>query len=102
MTSDDLAALLEGLRALALTKNRIALDLYCVIEKEMLARHQTMEISDYSDNELSEVTATLACAVDASRAAGVSDDYPASKFLLLNLNALLDELERRGMVAELQ
>lgn len=102
LTDSDLAALLEAMRVLALTRNRIALDMYAIIEAEMLARHQPVEITDYTDDEISKATAALACAVDTSRANGIDDAYPAMKFLLLNLTALIDEMEKRGMVQELQ
>jgi hypothetical protein len=91
-----------AMRALALTKNRVALDLYCIIEREMLARHESVEIADYTDDELSNATACLCCAVDTSRAAGVDDSHPAMQFLLFNITALVGEMEKRGMVKELQ
>jgi hypothetical protein len=102
MKGDDLAALLEAMRALALTKNRVALDLLVIVEREMLSRHESTPIADYADEDLSTATACLCCAVDTIRASGVEDDYPASRFLLLNLTALLDELEKRGLVHEVQ
>jgi len=102
LTDEDLVALLAALRELATTRNRPALDMYCIVETELLLRHEPIEISDYSDDELNKATACLACAVDASRTAGIQDDYPAMKFLMLNITALVDELERRGMVHEVQ
>jgi hypothetical protein len=102
IADSDLALLAEAMGKLALTKNRVAVDLYTIIARETLRRHESLEIADYSDVELAVAISCLCAAVDASRAAGVSDDYPASRFLLLNLNALLDELERRGLVKELQ
>lgn len=101
LTDRDLAGLLELFRTLA-PKNRVAVDLFAIVETEMLSRHEPTSISEYPDDQLSNATAELASLVDHSRANGIPDDYPSMRFLLLNLTALVDEMERRGMVNEVQ
>lgn len=102
LTDADLAGMLAAFRELALTRNRIALDLYAIVEKEMLSRHRSLEITDYTDDELNKAVACLCCAVDAARKGGLADDYPGVKFLLATINGLLDEMESRGLVHALQ
>jgi hypothetical protein len=102
IASTDLAALLEAMRELALTKNRVALDLFAIIETEMLSRHQPVEIGDYLDTEIAEATVAIAAAIDATRARGITDDYPAVQFLRFNITTLVNEMEKRGMVKEVQ
>ena len=62
LTDADLAGMLAAFRELALTRNRIALDLYAIVEKEMLSRHRSLEITDYTDDELNKAVACLSCA----------------------------------------
>jgi hypothetical protein len=90
------------MRALAATGNRIALDLFIIIGRETLRRHESLEIAEHSDQHLTEAVTCLCNAVDKAREAGVADDYPALRFLMLNITALVDEMEKRGMVKELQ
>jgi len=102
LTDSDLALLLEAFRALASQKNRVALDLFAIVEKEMLTRYQSTKIADYTDDDLANTVTALASAVDTSRANGIDDDYPTMRFLLLNLTVFIDEMERRGTVKEIQ
>src|SRR5262245_34966260 len=95
--ADDLAALVESFRALALRGNRVAFDLFCITERAMLDRHQSTPIAEYTDAELSEMTATMATAVDSARANGGKDEAPGQQFLLYTMTALVNELEKRGL-----
>jgi hypothetical protein len=103
VSNADLKALHEALRQVAISPpNRAALDVLAIIEEEMLRRHQPTEIADYTDKEIGETVAVLVAAVDGTRSVGVSDDYPAVRFMRVNITALVDEMERRGLVHELQ
>ena len=102
LTDDDLAALLEGFRAVALTGNRAAMELFSIVEREMLTRRQSTEIAHYTDDELAGALVMLTRAVDASRAGGVPDDYPAVQFLLVTITDLAGEVESRGLIRPIQ
>lgn len=102
ITDDDLGALLEGFRAVAQQGNRLALDLFCIAEGEMLKRHQPTQIAHYSDAELAGALAMLTRAVDACRAGGVTDNYPAVQFLLVTITDLAGEVESRGLIQQVQ
>ena len=102
VSEPDLALLLEGMRALAMTKNKPALDLFCIVEREFIARHSSTEIWNYSDNDLHNAAGALSICIDEGRKRGLSDDYPTMRFLLLAMNAFVDELERRGAAYQLQ
>ena len=98
----ELAAMLEAFRAVGQQGNRVALDLFCIVEREMLRRHESTEIAHYTDDELAGAVALITHAVDASRAGGVPDDCPAVQFLLLAITDLAPEVERRGLIKPLQ
>jgi hypothetical protein len=102
ITDEDLGALMEGFRALGQTGNRIGLDLFCIIEREMLKRHQGALVKDYSDEDLAAAVVMLTRCVDTSRAAGIPDDHPAVQFCLLAITSLSAEVEGRGLVQRLQ
>ena len=102
VSEPDLAALLEGMRALAMTKNKPALDLFCIVEREFIARYQSTEIAAYTDRDLHNAAAALCVCVEEGRKRGLSDDYPTLRFMLLAVNAFVDELERRGAAYQLQ
>lgn len=103
-TLDDehLSIMLEAFRVLALTKNRVALDLFCIIEREVLRRCQTTRIEDYADDDLTGAMAMLTDAVDAARAGGATDDNPAMQFLLTTITDLAGEVQSRGLIQQLQ
>jgi len=102
VSEPDLAALLEGMRALAMTKNRAALDLFCIVEREFLVRHQPTEVANYSDQDLHNATAALCICINEGRKRGLSDDYPTIRFMLLAVTAFVGELERRETGYQLQ
>jgi hypothetical protein len=102
VSEPDLAVLLQGMRALAMTKNKPALDLFCIVEREFLARHPSTEIGNYSDTDLHNAAAALCVAIDEGRKRGLSDDYPTLRFMLLAVTAFAGELERRGTGYQLQ
>jgi hypothetical protein len=102
ISSTDLKALHEALREVALIPNRAALDILAVLEKEMLRRHEPSNISDYSDDEINQALAVLVTVIDETRSRGIDDGHAAVKFCLLNVTALVDELEKRNLIHELQ
>ena len=52
ISSNDLVALLEAFRAMGQEDNRVAVDLFCIVEREMLRRHESTELTHYTDDEL--------------------------------------------------
>jgi hypothetical protein len=102
ISDGDLQLLHTALRELGLTRNRPALDVLATIESEMLRRHRPTDPGDYADEELSKTLGLLTTAIDAARGCGISDEYPAMRFLLTVTNWVLDELERRGGIHQLQ
>jgi hypothetical protein len=102
LADEYLSVLLEAFRALAPTKNRVTLDLFCIIEKEMLRRCQPTNIEDYTDDDLTTAMIMLTDAVDVARAGGAPDDNPAMQFLLQTITDLAGEVQSRGLVQQLQ
>ena len=102
IAESDLAALLEFFRLSANGGNRLFLDLFTIIEREMLSRYETTALADYPDQTLMDALARLATLIDEQRAAGMKDDYPALRFLLLNVTAIVTEWERREKRQPLQ
>jgi hypothetical protein len=99
---DDLGVLLEAFRALGQQGNRVGLDLFCMVEREALARHQTTEIASYSDSDLAGALAMLTLAVDGLRESGFQDDYPAVQWMLCVITVLCGEMESRGGIQPVQ
>lgn len=103
IADNDLGALLEFFRTTAIqASNRFMLDLFYIVERESLSRHETTPIADYQDRDLIDAIERLRMLVDQHRAAGVQDDYPTVHFMLLNLTVAIEEAERRGIVKPIQ
>jgi hypothetical protein len=97
LSDEDLSAFLEVFRALAMQKkNKVAMDLFAIVEREMLSRHESTPIAEYRDDELVAMIEILKAAVDSARANGARDDVPLMQFLLENLTVLIGEAEKRG------
>jgi hypothetical protein len=96
LTDSELSSFLELFRNCSVASHsRFFLDLFCIVERETLARHTSTELPDYSDRELSDAVQRLTALVDDMRSQGAPDNYPSLRFLLLALNGALDEIERR-------
>lgn len=96
LSDSELSSLLQLFRCMAIADgNRYALDWMVIVEKECIRRHQQREMDDYSDGELGNSIQRLKSLVDGLREQGLSDSYPALRFLLLCMTAAITELERR-------
>ncbi|MBM2804490.1 MAG: hypothetical protein HW419_2383 [Deltaproteobacteria bacterium] len=103
ISDNDLAGLLQLFHALAAGgKNRVAHDLYIIIEREGTRRHQSTPIAEYEDNQVVEAVNALTSFVDDMRAKGATDDHPGLHFILESVTVLIGEAERRGLVKPLQ
>ena len=101
LADDDLSAMLEAFRALALTRNRVARSI-CIVQREMLRRYESTEIAQYTDDEIAGALVMLTRAIDAGRAGGMPDDYPAMHSRLVTITDLAGEVESRGLVQRVQ
>jgi hypothetical protein len=95
IADDDLKALITACDAMAKEGNRFFRDLFVVLTREALSRHNPTDLQHYSGGELCEALERLRAVVDESRSAGVVDDYPALAFARVTLAAVIAELERR-------
>jgi hypothetical protein len=103
ISDNDLAGLLQLFQTLAAGgKNRVAFDLYIIIEREGTRRHQSTLIAEYEDNQLVEAVNALTAFVDDMRAKGVPDSQPGLYFVLENLTTLIEEAERRDLIKPIQ
>ena len=97
LSDEDLFVFLELFRSLATAKrSRFFLDLLCIVEREAMARHQSTEMKDYSDDELVEACEELAGIVDAMREEGKTD-APDLCFIRLALTSAIAESEGGGL-----
>src|SRR5262245_51857498 len=96
MSNDQLDLFLEAFRHRAkASKNRFWLDLFCIVETEMLSRHHYTSVEELTDHELGEAAERLKDLIDDFRISQIPDDYPPSAFVLLALNLIIGEIERR-------
>jgi hypothetical protein len=78
ISDNDLAGLLQLFAALAAGgKNRVAHDLFTIVEREGARRHKSTKIAEYQDNEIVETVTVLTSFVDDMRAKGAPDNHRA-------------------------
>jgi hypothetical protein len=95
IAEQDLKALITVCDAMAKEGNRFFRDMFVILSREALSRHNPTDLENYTGGELCEALERLRAVVDESRSAGVNDDYPALLFARLTLAAAITELERR-------
>src|SRR5262245_40470579 len=92
----ELSSFLELFRYSAIAgRNRFFLDMMVIVEKEMIARHTTTEITHYNERELVDAIEQMKSLVDQLRDQGMANDYPALRFVLVAMTAAIGEMERR-------
>lgn len=92
----DLKALISVCDAVAQTGNRFFKDLFVLLSKEALQRHESNEMANYTTVELCEAVEHLKAVLDEAAAAGVLESYPALMFVRLTLAAAIAEVESRA------
>jgi hypothetical protein len=96
LSDSELSGLLEIFRQLAVDgRSRLFMDLFCITEKEILSRHISTKIENYTADELSHAIGRLTNLVDSVRGQGVPDSAPSLRFVLLALTGIVNEWERR-------
>src|SRR5437762_4967467 len=73
--------------------NHFFQDNFVLLSRILLAQHECLEMSEYSEQDLTEAAAVFVDLLDRNQL--LPADHPAKMFLRFNLTAAHDELERR-------
>ena len=73
--------------------NRFFEDTFVILSRILLAKHECLEMAEYSDQDLAEAAAVFLDLLDRNQS--LPADHPTRMFLRFNLTAAHDELERR-------
>ena len=106
ISDSDLAKLSAAMNVLAATGNKIGGDLFHLVEQQVCyrdgetpRRYEITHVEDHTDLDLANMICTLAVIIQAGRDSGLDDDHPLQQFFLWASTILLNEAERRGMMA---